>query len=371
MQLRSLSSIELPPTADFHVHLRQDAMMELCTPLVEKGGCDTVYVMPNLQPPIKTVSEALAYHDKLTRLAPNVKFLMSLYLHPGLTPEMIAEAARTGVIYGVKFYPAGVTTNSQDGILDIEQLYPVFEAMEKHDLVLNLHGEMISSPPGAYVKEDGSPAVTVLNAEPMFLPQLHKLHAAFPKLRIVLEHVSTRQGLEAVRQCGPTVAGTITAHHLWMVIDDWCGDVFNFCKPVAKTPEDRVALIKAVVEGSGKFFFGSDSAPHPIQAKKGPGSTAAGCFTQPYCASIVIGAIEEALAQGWIRDDEVTIDAIEGFLSKFGRAFYKLPAASSTSKIRLEKKGEKIPDVVRSEDGSVEVVPWGRGKEIRSVSWIR
>ena len=115
---------------------------------------------------------------------------------------------------------------------------------------------------------------------------------------------------------------------------------------------------------------GSDSAPHPVQSKKGAGATAAGCFTQPYVSQIVIEALEAAVEQGWINENELTLEAIEGFLSGFGRKFYKLPAASSTKKIRLEKKGEKIPDIVRSANGAVEVVPWGRGREVRSLSWI-
>lgn len=115
---------------------------------------------------------------------------------------------------------------------------------------------------------------------------------------------------------------------------------------------------------------GSDSAPHPVQSKKGAGATAAGCFTQPYVSQIVIEALEAAVEQGWINENELTLEAIEGFLSGFGRKFYKLPDASSSKKIRLEKKGEKIPDIVRSADGAVEVVPWGRGREVRSLSWI-
>jgi len=142
--------------------------------------------------------------------------------------------------------------------------------MEDHDLILNIHGEMVSSKPDAFAKEEyGREAVTVMNAESRFLPQLHKLHVSFPNLRIVLEHVSTKEALDAVRKCGPKVAGSITAHHLWICLDDALGNVFNFCKPIAKTPGDRVALVRAVVENSGKFFFGSDSAPHHIQSKKG------------------------------------------------------------------------------------------------------
>lgn len=120
-------------------------------------------------------------------------------------------------------------------MLDYQEYYPVFEAMQAHDLVLNLHGEVPSTPSTAFVAADNADTVTVLNAEAMFLPTLHKLHTAFPRLRIVLEHCSTREALDAVRACGPTVAATITAHHLWMTVDDfWCGDAFNFCKPVAK-----------------------------------------------------------------------------------------------------------------------------------------
>ena len=161
--------------------------------------------------------------------------------------------------------PSQVTTNSQDGVLDIEQYYSVFEAMQAHDLVLNLHGE--------------TPEIEVLQAEAAFVPTLHRLHAAFPKLRIVLEHVSTAQGVEAVRKCAATVAATITAHHLFMTTENAEQDVYNFCKPIAKTLEDRIALLRAAVDGSGKFFFGSDSAPHPVQLKEGT-NTAAGCFTQ-------------------------------------------------------------------------------------------
>lgn len=246
--------------------------------------------------------------------------------------------------------------------------------MQAHDLVLNLHGEAISSAPEEYAPVNGATAVTVLNAEPMFLPQLEKLHAAFPKLRIVLEHVSTVDGLAAVRRCGPTVAGTITAHHLWIIIDDWCGDVHSFCKPVAKTPADRIALVRAVVEGSGKFFFGSDSAPHPVQSKKGGAgsNTAAGCFTQPWASALVIGALEEGIKQGWVSEEEVSQEAIEGFLSEHGRAFYKVarPAGQGLG-IRLEKKGDVIPETVRSKDGDIEIVPFGRGKTVATLSWTQ
>jgi len=184
---------------------------------------------------------------------------MTLFLHPSITPTTIADAARAQ-ISGVKYYPANATTNSQDGVLDLEQHFPVFKAMEAHNLVLNLHGEVPNTSPTAFVNADSIDTVTVLNAETMFLPMLYKLHAAFPRLRIVLEHLSTREALDAIRACGPTVAATITAHHLWMTVDQCCGDAFSFCKPIAKQMQDRIALVRAVVErGTGKFLFGKQS----------------------------------------------------------------------------------------------------------------
>jgi len=148
--------------------------------------------------------------------------------------------------------------------------------------------------------------------------------------------------------------------------------------------------VRAVIDGSGKFFFGkltsdvtcianeltdregSDSAPHPIQSKKGSGPAAAGCFTQPWCTALVVGALEEGIDQGWIKEEEVTHESIENFLSGYGRAFYKTPRSTESGgpRIRLERKGEVIPEVVKSQDGTIEVVPFGRGKEVWSTSWI-
>lgn len=142
---------------------------------------------------------------------------------------------------GVKSYPRGVTTNSDGGIESYETYYPVFEAMEAVDMVLNLHGEIPS---------DAATNTCVLNAEPAFLPHLRKLHARFPRLRIVLEHATTRAAVECVRSLGPTVACTITAHHLALTVDDWAGQAWNFCKPVAKFPDDRQALRDVVKEGA-------------------------------------------------------------------------------------------------------------------------
>jgi dihydroorotase len=163
------------------------------------------------------------------------------------------------LIPGVKSYPRGVTTNSEGGIESYEAYYPVFEAMQQEDMVLNLHGEIPSE--ASTVKSLLSilhrificgKNTCVLNAEPAFLPHLFKIHQDFPKLRIVLEHATTRAAVEAVKSLGPTVACTITAHHLALTVDDWAGQAWNYCKPVAKYPDDRQAL-RDVIKSGGRY----------------------------------------------------------------------------------------------------------------------
>lgn len=305
-------------------------------------------------PPVTTVDRALEYQKRLQAIEPNVNFLMSLYLHETVTPETIVEAKKRGIT-GVKSYPAGVTTNSASGVVDYSLFYPVFAEMERQNMILNLHGE---APP--------SGDVTVLSAEERFLPILSQLHERFPKLRIILEHCTTAAAIEAVQKCGPTVAGTITAHHLSIIIDSWAGDPFCFCKPVAKTPADRDALLRAAVSGNPKIFFGSDSAPHPAASKRGGDKVAAGVFTQPYTTQVVIDAFDQACQNGVLKEEDITPEIVEGFMSKFGRAFYGLEEEQKEF-ISLEKKGEKIANILQSD--KLDVVPFRRDQETWSVTW--
>lgn len=373
-KLELFDGIELPAAADFHVHLRDGPMMHAVTPTIRSGGVDTVFVMPNLVPPLTTVSAVLAYHKRLQAIEPNVNYLMSLYLHPDITPRTVHEAKKSGIIYGIKSYPAGVTTNSSSGVVDYESFYPVFQAMEECDLVLNLHGEAPPSP-----LEGEVDAVTVLNAEERFLPTLADLHKRFPKLRIVLEHCTTAKAIEAVRQCGRNVVGTITAHHLFLIIDDWAGDPINFCKPVAKLPSDRVALVKTVADGSGKFFFGSDSAPHLLSAKKGltdgglgAGKCAAGVFTQPHAVAFVLEAIEQAVQAGLLSKEAITDDIVRCFLGGYGRQFYGVGEAKQ--KIKIIGKGGNVQNVKIGSDEvdgmNSTVVTFRSGKDIYGVHWV-
>jgi len=291
--------------------------------------------MPNLNPPVTTIQDALDYSKILREIEPDVEFLMSLYLTPALTPETIREAKAAGIV-GVKSYPHGVTTNSDHGVSSYELYYPVFKAMEEVDMVLNLHGE---------VPSDAATNACILNAEPLFLPRLVALHAIFPKLRIVLEHATTRAAVECVKSLGDTVACTITAHHLELTADDWAGQALNFCKPVAKYPDDRQALRDVIKEGHPRFFLGSDSAPHPASAKTTsiqhsvlqetpPPPCAAGVYTSPVLLPLVTDLLESFGA----------LDKLEAFVSTNGRRFYKREVTTTDNPVKVKLRKE--PTVV-------------------------
>lgn len=288
---------------------------------------------------------------------------MSLYLHPSITPSVVHAAAAAGIT-GIKSYPAGVTTNSSSGVISYEPFYSVFEAMESCGLILNLHGEV----PASAENED----ITVLSAEEAFLPTLRSLHQKFPKLRIILEHCTTAAAVEAVKACGPTVAATLTAHHLSLIVDDWAGDPHCFCKPVAKTPADRRALLKTAVSGNPKFFLGTDSAPHPAISKRGD-KVAAGVFTQPHAVGYVLSALELAVERGVLKAEDVTEEKLQGFLGGYGRAFYgaveERAKQDKGEKVVLRKDVVEVQSLLKNADGSVEVVPFRRSQKVWGVEW--
>ncbi|KAJ1910854.1 dihydroorotase [Mycoemilia scoparia] len=342
-------TIVLPYASDFHTHLRQGDMMRAVTPLVKAGGVGTALVMPNLTPPIVTGEQAMEYKARLEELAPGVQFIMTLYMNPKLTPEEIHKSAKLGVT-GVKVYPSGVTTNSDWGILEFEAYYPVFTAMQEENMVLCLHGECPS---------DATKNICIMNAEEKFLATLRKLHNDFPKLRIVLEHATTKAAVECVKELGDTVGCTITAHHLSIIVDDWAGQPHNFCKPVAKYPDDREALRQVIKEGHPRFFLGSDSAPHYRSAKQGE-KPAAGVFTAPILIPLLATLFEKIGC----------LDYLENFISNNGRKFYQLPIYNDLSKlddsqkITLVKCNDNeefvIPQVYSVESDSVDVSDGGR-----------
>jgi len=338
MSRAPMQTLTVPRADDWHVHVRQDDLLRRVGPLVAAGGVGRICAMPNTVPPVFTPEAALAYRDVVAAaVGPSVTVLTSLYLSEALTPALIAEAARHPSIPAVKFYPRGVTTNSGSGSASLHGFEPILAAMEQHGLVLQLHGEALSDP---------DQNVDVLNAEARFLGELRRLHAQFPGLRIVLEHVSSRAGVDCVRALGETVAATVTAHHLDLTIDDWAGRIHNFCKPVAKRYRDRAAIRDAVGSGHPRFFLGSDSAPH----ERGMKETACGCagvFTSPWLMPYLVDCLDRLGA----------IDRLEAFSSQFGAAFYGRPAGTGT--ITLERADVTVPAQCAG------VVPYRAGERLR------
>ncbi|KAG0142951.1 hypothetical protein CROQUDRAFT_49520 [Cronartium quercuum f. sp. fusiforme G11] len=372
------------PTFDAHVHLRQlGHLAELVTPHISKGGINTVYVMPNTIPPITTTDQALNYQSQLKSLSPQTEFLMSLYLTSNLTIQELQKAKKAGII-GVKSYPKGVTTNSNEGIIEsYETYYEIFSTMENLGLILNLHGEVPSNP------SDGT---CVMNAESRFLPQLVKLHKKFPNLKIVLEHATTRSAIEVVKNCGPTIGCSITPHHLTLIVDDWAGNNLNFCKPVAKFQDDREALREVIREGHPRFFLGSDSAPHPINFKLPllnqnhqddnniffTGHCSPGIYTSAYLLPILATIFESALPppppnfnnnndeeqEERIITSPIPLERLKDFISKFGRSFYGLNNSSQNfnnnnqQQQLLEKKKKNVRLIKTSDQEPFSIIPY-------------
>lgn len=317
-------TISIPILDDFHTHLRQGEITKTIARQVSEGGVGLAYVMPNLQPPIKTTEEALAYKKLLQSYNPNVEYLMTLYLTPDLTPEEIYKAAKEGIV-GVKSYPRGVTTNSDSGVESYSIYYDVFRAMEKVNMVLNIHGEVPSRP-----END----ICVMNAEIHFLKNLEELHRDFPNLKIVLEHATTKEAIKMVKSFNsPNVACTLTVHHLQLICDDWAGQSHHFCKPVAKYPSDREALRSIVKEGHPQFFLGSDSAPH-LRIKKESAKAPAGVYTTPNILPYLAHIFESIGC----------LDKLEDFACHNGRKFYGIPESENRKKLVLVREPNQIPD---------------------------
>jgi len=302
---------------DCHVHLRQGAMLEVVAPATDRQFFRAL-VMPNTDPPILNVADAERYRQRILEARTSFMPIMTIKLVPSTTPEIIREAK--GMVRAGKLYPEGVTTNSEDGVREISRLFPVFETMEKTGMVLCLHGET----PGAFT----------LDREKNFLETLFGISTTFPKLKIVLEHVTTADAVREVERLPDNVAATITVHHLYLTLDDIIGGTLRphaFCKPVAKRPEDREALIAAATGGNPKFFLGTDSAPHPRGRKECDGGCA-GIFSAPVAMQALTAIFERRGA----------LAAMEDFASRFGAEFYGWPL--SESRLTLVRKSWTAPE---------------------------
>jgi len=338
-----MESFSLLKPDDWHIHLRDNEYL-LQTVKDASRYLSRAIIMPNLKPPVTTVAKAKAYHDRITKHIPankHFKPLMTLYLTENTTHEDIINAAKSSFIVSCKLYPAGVTTNSQSGVSDISILYPVFEAMQDNQLILNIHGEC------------SHPSTDIFAREARFIEDtLVPLCKQFPKLRIVLEHVSTRIGVEFVLAQDANVAATITPQHLLFNRNDLLSGGIKphlYCLPILKKQTDQEAIIKAAISGNPKIFMGTDSAPHAKTNKE----TACGCagvYSAHASIEIYTGIFE--------RYD--SLDKLEAFTSINGANFYQLPL--NKDKIELVKSPWKVPDVFSF--GKEQLVPLYAGKTL-------
>jgi len=303
-------------------------------------------VMPNLGTPVTTTALAAAYRDRIRGALPRssgFEPLMTLYLTDNTGAEEIARARSSGFVFGVKYYPAGATTNSDAGVTRIERAYPALEAMQEHDLPLLVHGEVTA------------PGVDIFDRERVFLETvLGDIVRRFPRLRVVVEHASTREAVEFVSAGGPRIAATITAHHLLYNRGALFAGGFRphyYCLPVLKREEHRAALLRAATSGNPKFFLGTDSAPHARSSKE-TFCGHAGIYSAPAAIELYAEAFEQAGA----------LDMLEGFASFHGPAFYGLPR--NTGSITLRKETWTVPGAFPF--GATTIVPLRAGE---SVAW--
>ncbi|BBP05805.1 dihydroorotase [Sulfuriferula plumbiphila] len=340
-----MDTITLARPDDWHLHLRDGAAMQSVLPDTARRFARAI-VMPNLKPPVRSVEDARAYRERILAALPagsNFQPLMTLYLTDNTDPGEIARAQASGFVHAVKYYPAGATTNSDLGVTDLANCGAVFAEMEQHGVPLLLHGEVTD------------PAVDVFDREAVFIERhLIPLHKKFPALKIVLEHLTTQQGVDFVQAAPANIAATITAHHLLYnrnALFQGGMRPHYFCLPVLKREAHRQALIDAATSGNARFFLGTDSAPHPVGAKE----TACGCagiYTAHAAIELYAEAFETARA----------LDKLEAFASHFGADFYGLPRNSE--RITLKREAWAVPDALPM--GETMLVPLRAGE---SVAW--
>jgi len=307
---------------DMHLHLRDGEMLRAVLPESARHFARAI-VMPNLVPPVVTGADAAAYRARIrAALPPGADFtpLMTLYLTEETDPEDVARAAAEGVVTAVKLYPAGATTNSASGVRDFDRVRGVLERMAAAGLPLCVHGEVTD------------PEVDIFDREAVFIDRvLDPIRRAVPGLRVVMEHVTTKEGVDYVAAGGEGIAATVTVHHLILNRNHILAGGIRphyYCLPVAKREAHRLALRAAAVSGSPRFFLGTDSAPHPDRLKE-HACGCAGCFTAPNAMSILAEVFE---AEG-------ALDRLEGFTSLHGAAFYRLPPNPGTLRLM---RGEPV-----------------------------
>jgi dihydroorotase len=323
---RPADTLTLTRPDDWHLHVRDGAALEAVVPHSARQF-GRALIMPNLRPPVTTAEQAKAYRERIRAAVPqglDFEPVMSMYLTDNLPPDEIARAAAAQV-RALKLYPAGATTNSDAGVTDIRKTYPTLEAMQKHGLLLLVHGEVTD------------PAVDLFDREAVFIERVMiPLRRDFPELRIVFEHLTTKEGAHYVRDADRFTGATITAHHLLYNRNAiFTGGIrpHYYCLPVLKRETHRVALVEAATSGNPRFFLGTDSAPHPAHLKE-HALGCAGCYTALTALELYAEAFEQAGA----------LDKLEGFASFHGADFYGLQRNGDT--VTLRRESWTVPETV-------------------------
>ena len=337
-----VETLTLTRPDDWHLHVRDGLAMRSVVPHSARQFGRAI-IMPNLRPPVTTAAQALAYRDRIRAAVPEgLDFdpLMTLYLTDTLASAEIERAKDAGIV-AVKLYPAGATTNSDAGVTDIRRTHATLEAMQRHGLVLLVHGEVTD------------PDVDVFDREAVFIERvLRPLRSDFPELKIVFEHLTTRDGAHYVAESDAHTAATITAHHLLYNRNAlFVGGLrpHHYCLPVLKREEHRRALVDAATSGSPKFFLGTDSAPHAAALKE-HALGCAGCYTALSALELYAEAFDAADA----------LDKFEGFASRHGADFYGLPRNQGT--VTLRRQAWTLPESLPF--GETELKPLRAGETL-------
>jgi dihydroorotase len=330
---------------DWHVHLRDGAMLEAVAPWTARQFARAI-VMPNLAPPVTTAAQAEAYRARIMAALPagaDFTPLMTCYLTDDADGSALAVGFRSGAWAAAKLYPAHATTNSAHGVTDARNIYPALEAMEKAGMPLLVHGEVTD------------PAVDIFDREKVFIDRtFSRLARDFPGLKMVFEHITTAEAAQFVEAAGPNVAATVTPQHLVInrnALFDGGLRPHAYCLPVAKREEHRLAVRRAATSGSPKFFLGTDSAPHAVERKE-TGCGCAGIFNAPFALESYAEVFEE----------EGALDRFEAFASENGARFYGLPLNAGT--VTLERVETEVPESLPA--AGSRLVPFHAG---RRLSW--
>ena len=320
---------------DMHLHLREGDILKRACSDTDRQFARAI-IMPNLQVPIKSVDQAEIYYQDIKKSISDSNFepLMTLFFTDLLNSDEIKKISDSKIVHGIKLYPSGVTTNSDNGIDTIEKCFNIFELMQEYQVPLLVHAE------------SNDKNIDIFDREKVFIDRhLTKIHSEFPDLRIVFEHISTKEAVDFVVSTSNKVGATITPQHMLLDRNELLSGGIkphHYCLPILKRAEDRLAIVGAAVSGSQKFFLGTDSAPHFRHQKE----SSCGCA----------GIYSAAYAMEWyasIFEAESALDKLENFSSKFGADFYKLPY--SNSKIKLIKKELRIPAKITV--GNEEIIP--------------